>query len=171
MNKRNKTTNTTCYFLDRWAPYVELWQEETNSSPASMPPAVLGERVWTRPSEAPIRHTEICKQPWTSDEEPSGRAGDVSSRQRESQRWLGKELEKMDSCVQQLEKHPVSTLRWSGGGIKTESVPILVQVSGKLWGGTGFLSCAWVLCPVELAGRGRSYKALDRYLELLIMPS
>lgn len=70
MNKRNKTTNTTCYFfgadhtpINRWAPSMELWEEETNSSPASMPLAVLGERVWTRPSEAPTRQTEIGKQP------------------------------------------------------------------------------------------------------------
>lgn len=47
----------------------------------------------------------------------------------------------MDSCVQGLEKHPVSTLRWSGenqdggGRIKMEGFPIFVRVSGKLWGG------------------------------------
>lgn len=92
--------------INRWAPYMELWEEETNSSPASMPPAVLGERVWTRPSAAPVRHTEICKQPWTSDEKPSGRSGDVSSRRQESPRWFRKGLEKMDSCVQWLEKEP-----------------------------------------------------------------
>lgn len=73
MNKRTKTTNTTCYFfgvdhtpINRWAPDMEVWEEETNSSPPSTPLGVLGQRVWTRAICGSYQtDRQIYKQPWT----------------------------------------------------------------------------------------------------------